>query len=181
MTQQSFDKYVKKGAYHWPWFFERQQPWYMELINTANEFCQGGVLEIGCGDSVLGKLITDKGYEYTGIDNDPVGIAIAKVLVPNGRFLCKDVTSVTRGVWDYMACVNVIEHLEHPEALLSILEANVSKGGIIITDNKDYPHTPSKYHIKEYTLDELCDFFKPYKPRGFELAYGQFIGVEIRL
>ena len=181
MTAQPFDKYIKRGAFHHSWFFDEKQPWYREIINTANEFCISSTLEIGCGDGVLAKLITDKGYDYTGIDSDPVAIAMAKVLVPKGRFLLKDVTSPTRGVWDYMACVNVIEHLEHPEALLTILESNVSTGAIIITDNKDFPHETSKYHVKEYTLDELTNFFLPFKPRGFELGYGQFIGVEIKL
>lgn len=181
MTAQPFDKYTRHGNYHWRMFFEDKTPWYREIMNTVNEFCQGSVIEPGSGEGVLGKLITDKGYEYTGIDSDPVAIAMAKVLVPNGRFLQKDVTSPTRGAWDYMACVNVVEHLEHPEALLMILDLNVRSGAIIITDNKDFPHEPSKYHVKEYTLDELCEFFKPFKPRGFELGYGQFIGVEINL
>jgi len=180
MTSQAFDKYLKNGNYHWRMFFEEKTPWYREIMNTVNEFCQGSCLDVGAGEAVLGKLITDKGYDYTGIDSDPVAIAMAKVLVPNGRFLNKDVKSPTRGVWDYMACVNVIEHLEHPEALLSILEFNVKLGAIVITDNKDFPHEPSKYHVKEYTLDELLEFFRPYKPRGFELGYGQFIGVEIK-
>lgn len=173
----TFSKYLERGAYHAVWY--KEQPWYREIVNTVVQFCDGDTLSVGCGEGVVDKLIVDKGYSVTGIDSDPVAIAMAKVLVPNARFLCKDVTSPTRGVWDYMACVNVIEHLEHPEALLTILEMNVSKGAILLTDNADYPHDPSKYHAKEYTLDELMEFFKDFKPRGFELAYGQFIGVQI--
>ncbi len=173
-------EYLERGDYHWRMYFEEKTPWYREIMNTVNEFCQGSVINPGCGEGVLAKLTLDKGYDYTGIDSDPVAIAMAKVLVPHGRFLQKDVTSATRGVWDYMACVNVIEYLEHPEALLTILEVNVRTGAILITDNKDYPHEPNKYSVKEYTLDELMELFKPFKPRGFELGYGQFIGVEIR-
>lgn len=176
------EKYLNRGNYHWRWYFNKENEWYPELVDAIVEFCEGAdsVLDVGCGDGLLGRLFTDADCQYTGVDADSVAIAMARYLVPKGRFLEKDISqSRMKGKWDYLACLNTIEHLDKPEVLLEILDKNITKGAIVITDKADPNRELAQGHVKEYTLDELVDFFKDYSPELFEIA-GDFIGVRIR-
>lgn len=172
-------KYIWRGAYHYAWY-NRKSGWYYDLANKVADFCQGSTLDVSCGDGLVSKLISDRDYAVTGMDMDPVAIEMAKILVPKGKFLVKDVCqSGIRGHWDYLACLNTIEHLKEPRVILDILEKNIDKGGIIITDKADPSRPLGPAHVKEYALDELLELFNDYAPEGFESSDGQFIGVKV--
>lgn len=171
----SFPKYKDRGAYHYEWF-QNNTFGYKDCVNACVNFCKGRTLDVGCGDGLVAKLIAGKGYSVVGIDNNKEGLMLARDNNDQALFQEHNIAWPLDGVWDYMACLNVIEHLEKPEDLLRTFKENIRKAGIIITDKKQ--PTLGKYHVHEFTKKELIDLFKDYKPEYFEPAEG-FIGVKI--
>lgn len=172
-----FDKYEKNGAYHFDWYDDPNWAWYKECVDRIVEFCKGSTLDIGCGEGFLGTLIDD----YVGIDIDHTAVSLAD---PELDVRHGDIEhDIFTGSWEYLVCFNVIEHLKEPTALLGILENNITKGAIIITD--EATDHKGRYHEHEYTMDELVDTFKEFNPKPFKIEsteFGKpitFIGVEI--
>lgn len=174
-------KYITRGAYHVAWYNNKQNEWYPKLVDEVVSFCQGDTLDIGGGEGLPASLIVANGHSVTVVDADPIAVAMGKQLFPTLRFLEKDIVkSRMKGKWEYMVCLNAIEHLQSPEVLLEVIEKNVTRAAIIITDKADPSRELGQGHVKEYTLDELVDLFKDFKPEPFEIG-GDFIGVKIRV
>lgn len=165
----TFNKYRLKGAYHFDWY--ETEEWYRECVDACVEFCKGSTVDVGCGDGLLVSKLKD-GY---GIDSDPDAIKLAKE-----KGLNVSLTSVydLDGSWEYMACLNVIEHLDHPEVIKKVLDKNITKGAIIIT-NQYLGGSLGEDHKHEYDYKELLDLFKEYNPKGFKTKDGLYIGVKI--
>jgi SAM-dependent methyltransferase len=53
------------------------------------------VLDLGCGCGIpAGRWLVERRFAVTGVDISPVQIQRAKKLVPEGRFVCADITEV---------------------------------------------------------------------------------------
>jgi 2-polyprenyl-3-methyl-5-hydroxy-6-metoxy-1,4-benzoquinol methylase len=192
-----FDKYEKLGAYHWDWYDDPNYAWYKECVDRCVSFCKGSTLDVGGGDGLLSSKLIDKGLYSVVIDNNPSGLRLyyEKRGLDNAFFETVDIDSqleldrffVNKGDYprfDYMACLNVIEHMKNPKMIVYIFENCIDKGGIIITDQ--WTGNPGRYHEHEYNIAELVHTFKKFKPKPFEInstEFGKpatFIGVEIK-
>jgi 2-polyprenyl-3-methyl-5-hydroxy-6-metoxy-1,4-benzoquinol methylase len=171
----TFTKYQDKGAYHYHWY--RDIPWYKASVDRIVEFCIGSTIDVGCGDGFVSKMISDKGLKVTGIDNDPTGIHLAKIKDIKSEYITQDITKPIKGKWEYMACLNVIEHLQDPLAIKRIFSRNITKAAIIITDMPQ--EHPSSSHIKEFTPYELKQLFNTHKVKWFKID-DNFHGIEVR-
>lgn len=171
----TFNKYRLKGAYHYDWY--ETEPWYKACIDEIVKYCKGSTIDIGCGEGLLVQKIEENGFEAVGIDFDKDAVALADTDL-DIRF--GDVQrDIFTGRWEYLACLNVIEHLDHPEALKKILHNNITKGAIIMT--LEWQGGPfGEDHRTEYTLEQLTDFFKEFKPKPFRIkGHEEWIGVKI--
>lgn len=168
----TFDKYLLKGAYHYEWY--KTEPWYRACVDRCVDFCKGSTLDLGCGEGLVCDLLEQRGYECTGIDSDKTAIALAN---PDLDIRQGDIEQDGfMGEWEYMVCLNTIEHLKNPLRVLDIFENFITKGAVIITD---YPQEhPSKYHVKEFTPKELSDLFKDYRANLFSIDEN-FHGIEV--
>lgn len=170
----TFNKYRTKGAYHYDWY--ETEDWYRWMVDKCALFCKGDTIDIGCGEGKLVELIHQRGYKATGIDKDKDAISLAfpeldvrQGDIENDIFVYK---------YDYMSCINVIEHLNKPEVLINFINHNVEKGAIITTI--DYQGGAlGEDHKFEWTYDEMMDFFKEFNPTGFRYKDTEWIGVEI--
>lgn len=174
----TFNKYRLKGAYHYDWY--KTEDWYRWAVDTCVKFCKGSTLDVGCGDGLITNMIGIN-YHATGIDKDYDGVILAlEKATYKANFRCEDIVKrPVKGKWDYMACLNVIEHLDTPEILKDIIHQNITKGAIIITIDWQ-GGAFGEDHKHEYTLDELVDFFKEFNPKPFRYKDTEWIGVEIR-
>lgn len=172
-----FDKYATRGAYHYDWY--KTEPWYKACVDRCVDFCKGSTLDVGCGDGLVTVKLREAGNEVCGIDNDRIAIELAKDKDEYGwglDFELADINSPIKGKWEYMVCLNVIEHLEDPNVIKRIFNRNITKAAIIITDMPQ--KQPSKYHVKEYSPYELKQLFHTRKVVGFQID-DNFHGVEI--
>lgn len=177
-----FDKYQKNGAYHYDWYDDPNYAWYKECVDRCVEFCKGETLDLGCGEGLVSQLIYENGFDQVGIDNSHEAVSLAH---PELDIRHGDIENdIFAGSWEYLCCLNVIEHLKSPQRIIDIINGVITKGAIIITDKAT--DRPGRYHEHEYTKEELLDTFKEFKPKYFEInstEFGKpiaFIGVEIR-
>lgn len=167
----TFNKYRVKGAYHYDWY--ETQDWYKYLVDRSVKFCDGKTIDIGCGDGLLVSKLKD-GF---GIDPDPHAIELAR---EKGLKVARKSVFDLNGKWEYMTCLNVIEHLDKPEVIKHVIRNHITKGAIITTI--DYQGGElGEDHRFEWTYNEMMDFFKEFKPKGFRYKNTEWIGVEIRL
>lgn len=167
----TFNKYRTKGAFHWDWY--ENEDWYRYLVDRCVKFCKGKTIDIGCGDGVLLSKLP-KGS--LGIDPDPDAIRLAKDKELNVMQIGIEQGSI--GSWDYLTCLNVIEHLDHPEHIKRYIRDNITKGAIITTI--DYQGGAlGEDHKFEWTYDQMMDFFKEFNPKGFRYKDTEWMGVEL--
>lgn len=174
MPSSTFNKYRLKGAYHYDWY--KTESWYKKLIDRAAKFCKGSTLDYGCGDGLLLSILTNRGYDVAGYDTDPDAIRLAKQKVPTADFY-SDLLPMRP--FEYLACLNVIEHLDDPDILRRLIDGDGITEGAIISTIDYQGGSLGEDHKKEYTMDELMEFFKKYNPRPFRIE-DIWIGIEIR-
>lgn len=162
-----FDKYRLRGAYHWKWY--EDEPWYKACVDKCVEFCKGSTLDVGCGEGVVSHLIAKNGYEVIGFDSDSEAIRLAREHEHDTYplFETHDINKPIDGKFEYMVCLNVIEHLEKPERVKEIFNRNITKAAIIITDIPQ--ETLSSYHVHEFTPYELKQMFHTRKVMSFKI------------
>lgn len=166
---QAFDKYKLLGAYHYQWYGDPNWAWYKECVDRCVEFCKGNTVDIGCGEGLLVDKITQNGFEAVGIEPDPNARQLAN---PDLDIRQGSVYDGFMGDWEYLACLNVIEHLERPERIKELIDYHVTKGAIIITDKPT--GQVGRYHEHEFTKAELLELFKGLKPKYFEIKSTEF-------
>jgi 2-polyprenyl-3-methyl-5-hydroxy-6-metoxy-1,4-benzoquinol methylase len=78
MTDKEFDKYEKRGAYHWEWYLTNKHT-YRDNVSFVLEHLPetGSVLDIGGGDGLISYKLFEKGLDVLCVDYSAVGIALA--------------------------------------------------------------------------------------------------------
>jgi len=92
------------------------------------------VLDAGCGNGSLARFLLAAGYDVTGVDLSPDGIAIARATYPGSRF---EVLPADEHVLDGLGCepfdavvsTEVIEHLFEPQQLATGAYRALRPGG----------------------------------------------------
>lgn len=180
-----FDKYETKGAYHFGWYDDPNFAWYKECVDRIVDFCKGSTLDVGGGDGLVAKKLQELGYMTMVLDNDQTAAELCWSAGINFHLsdINKDSLARAEVRFDYLCCLNTIEHLKSTDGITNLIRDNINNGAIIITD-KATEHK-GRYHEHEYTKEELLDTFKEFKPKYFEInstEFGKpitFIGVEI--
>jgi SAM-dependent methyltransferase len=98
------------------------------------ERCTGRVLDVGCGGSGLGALVTERGLAYVGIDTDPGAVARSRDLVRSDRatFHLLEGKDLDLGRFDTVVMAEVLEHQDAPAELLARYAKLVAGGGRLI-------------------------------------------------
>jgi 2-polyprenyl-3-methyl-5-hydroxy-6-metoxy-1,4-benzoquinol methylase len=151
-----FDKYDKNGAYHIEWFRTNKHGYRNHLNRILREFtgCKAKLmLDIGCGEGLLAKLLLKKGVtqKVLGIDTSKKAVELGKDLYADScktkrmELKCQDFKSMNkRRKFDYIVCSEVIEHVDNPELFLRKINNMTKKWAIITTPNSEFV-TPGKY------------------------------------
>ncbi len=88
------------------------------------------VLDVGCASGYLASFLKEKGCQIDGIDTDTESIREAK------RHLNAYVLDISKekvvGKYDVIILGDILEHLEHPDKILSNFKDNLNKDGYVI-------------------------------------------------
>ena len=133
----------------------------------AQDFVQGDVLEVGCGEGRGIDLIIDKCKSYTAIDKIEPVIDQLRKKYPFGKFLSGNIPPLTQfsdNSFDRIFSFQVIEHIEDDHLFLSEINRILKPGGIALITTPNRPRSLSRnpWHTREYTAQELTDLAKKY-------------------
>lgn len=91
------------------------------------------VLDLGCGDGVMGQLLSPAGYAVTGVDVSHRALALAEPYYAGTQSfdLDSDATpEAWRGAFDAVVCMEVLEHIETPERNIARCFDACKPGGV---------------------------------------------------
>jgi O-antigen biosynthesis protein len=90
------------------------------------------VLDIGCGPGYMSELLAARGYCVIGIEHSG---AVPQAASPNIRFMEADLESGLphlNRTFDFVLCLDVLEHLREPVKLLREIEHTLSPEGCLV-------------------------------------------------
>jgi len=176
MTAISFDKYDRKGAYHWYDYFgsllrmnaytRARYDIVLQCVQASGANCGSRLLEVGCGDGALLALLRIRlDAVVTGIDTCDKGLTLARLmfqkngLVGEFRQVGGDSTGFPDASFDIVVCSDVIEHVEDPQAtLLEIRRLLVPGGHLIISTPIRFSEEPQDpMHVQEWYVGGFVD------------------------
>lgn len=189
---QDYDKYEKHGDLHWKWYADNKHGYHSLVEDSLKPFLSVApldisekgkitVVDIGCGDGLPLSKLYELGYKCYGVDPSKVGIdlALKEHDVSAEFFIEKAEKFAERGLdFDYLYCLNTIEHMDRPEALLEIMK-HIRKFGIIVTDDATLHKDPSVYHSKEFTPTEFEKLFKDFKLEKLNITHKSYFGYKV--
>jgi len=172
---EDFDKYKRKGAYHWdkvtgplrrrhiPRTIRYAVPYKILVNKYGKKLNQLRGLDIGCGEGAFMKYILSKNGNIDGLDNNNTAIDLGHSLLEqyNGKFHlynspCENVP-VADSTYDYVVALEVIEHLKDVNSFCREVKRILKNTGLLIVTTPFYKGGPygDKYHVKEFTPIEL--------------------------
>ncbi len=128
----------------------------------AENYVEGDVLEVGCGEGRGIDLILKRAKSYTAIDKIEPVIKQLREKYPSGKFLSGNIPPLTQfadNSFDWVVSFQVIEHIQNDHLFLSEINRVLRKGGtaLITTPNRPLSLSRNPWHIREYTATELTD------------------------
>jgi len=168
---RTFDKYERRGAYHWE-EFGRPTPYRRHALTVQKWITEQNVLDAGAGDGLITSLL-----DATGIDTNELAVRLAKA--KGVDVTLGDIYEVV-GDYDAVYLGDVLEHLEEPGRALEHLHSVTEVLYISTPPRKGDTLRP--YHVQEWTPEELVVFLMAY---GWDLdgrietandrMYGRFV------
>jgi 2-polyprenyl-3-methyl-5-hydroxy-6-metoxy-1,4-benzoquinol methylase len=137
-----------------------------ELANLVCKYVSKGssIVDIGAGAGAFSLRLRDSGYDVTALDVDP-----SKFVNNQVAFRHLDINKGLAGSlgrqFDAACCIEVIEHIENPWALLRDLHEVVRPGGIVIVST---PHVTN--FLSRLSFLRTGDF-SSFGPRNLEMGH----------
>lgn len=93
----------------------------------------GNLLEVGCGDSYLLKLLT-RDFKVEGVDVSEYAVSVAEKLLGSGKVHVGDVErdDLTEKKYDVVVAFNILEHLVNPTRALGKIYSSLRNGGVLV-------------------------------------------------
>lgn len=122
-----------------------------DVLSLIEEHPKGGrILDIGCGDGSLAKILIKKGFTIDGItisENERVSASkfMEKVYIFNleeGLPL-----GISENQYSYIICSHVLEHIAYPEKLLQDIKKALINGGHLIVALPNIMHYKSRLKL----------------------------------
>ena len=108
------------------------------------------VLDLGCATGYMAKELSKQNCETWGVDSDAVALKKATKYYKKVIFRNLDETkslSVPKKYFDYVMVLDVIEHLLHPEIILSTLKTYLNHDGKLIISIPNIAHASIRWML----------------------------------
>jgi ubiquinone/menaquinone biosynthesis C-methylase UbiE len=114
------------------------------------------VLDMGCGEGRFSRYFIEKGTRIYSIDFSEEYIKICKNTLKNGRFKVGSITNIPfkNDNFDYIFCVDVLQHVPKLEKAIHELKRVLKKDGIIIIIDKNKFGLHKRYLIPEIFIQK---------------------------
>lgn len=120
--------------------YERSEPWLSSFAAKAAEIIRSlapaTVLDAGCAFGFLVEALWDRGVEARGIDISPYAISRVR---PDMEGFCAvaSLTDPIEGRYDLVTCIEVLEHLQPPDALIAVKHMAAASDAILFSSTPD--------------------------------------------
>jgi trans-aconitate methyltransferase len=146
------------------------------VLEAVAEEPAGRIADLGCGQ---GDLCVDLARAFPrakllGVDASRSGLAFARRKLPELKAWQADLESgralpkALRGWADVATCTEVLEHLDHPQALLKTARALLRPGGRLVVTVPGGPRSAYDLHIGHRRHFSRRDLAKHLDAAGFE-------------
>jgi len=152
----------------------------IEMLRLVLDYLslRSSVLDVGCGAGAYGPALIVAGHHWTGLEVNPDclqlleqrGLPFRKTTRKTERFPCADEE------FDDAICIEVLEHVEHPEPFLAEISRIICRRALFSVPNievipyfKDWETVP--WHMLEadhknfFTRTSLCELLAPHFSR----------------
>ena len=162
---------------------EQNKKTYSNYIKLIKEKVQGGkVLEVGCGNGFLLKMLKDHGYDCSGVEPSPMASAFAREkFALNVETAYLDKSTFYKDKFDLVILIDVFEHISDMQTFMKDITHVLKPGGYIFvgTGNIDsFTARLAKSNWGYFTSWEHISFFTP-KSIQFLLKSFEFSGINI--
>ncbi|MFC7135281.1 MULTISPECIES: class I SAM-dependent methyltransferase [Salinibaculum] len=183
----SFDKYERKGAYHWDATLAAGRFEYnprlaarytvaLRLLEEHVDLSASQGVDIGCGDGVLLEYLRKRGASTVGIDFEKECLNLyGKYSYDPCPVVQGDVYNLplSNRCFDFVTMLDVIEHFSEPERALQQARSLLKRGGVLVLTTPFGPDEDGSYHDEEHHEEE-------YRPEGLQsLLSSVFDTVEV--
>lgn len=132
----------------------------LKAYYLAEEYINGDLLEIGCGEGRGIELLKGKCASFTAIDKIKPVLDELAVKFPEVTFIHDNIppfNKVKDNSYDVIISFQVIEHIKNDRLYLEEIKRVLKPGGkaLITTPNIKKTLTRNPWHIREYTANEL--------------------------
>ncbi len=107
---------------------------YLKKNNFQKSLNGLSVLDIGCGGGILCEPLSRLGAEVTGIDSNEKAIKVAKehAKMKNLKinYINGELSNVAKNTFDIITCMEVLEHVENVNQIISMSNDVLKKDGI---------------------------------------------------
>lgn len=110
-------------------------PVILEILRKRSIAGQNRVLDLGCGDGIISDYLYENGFDVIGIDPSVKGLKEARSHYPKVKFYegsCYEDLVPRHGLFDFVVCVDVIEHLYLPRKCTAAAYNLLKPGGTAI-------------------------------------------------
>lgn len=118
---------VKAKPYAAPKVHERV----LDLLKESQREPIGKILDLGAGEGALSALLNEMGFEVFACDISPNNFKLKNIQCKYCD-LNSGVLPYEKEFFDYVICVEVIEHIENPYQLVRMTKLTLKDGGILI-------------------------------------------------
>jgi 2-polyprenyl-3-methyl-5-hydroxy-6-metoxy-1,4-benzoquinol methylase len=116
---------------------------------------EGSVLDVGAGTCKGIELLESKGLDITGIECD------ARLEGKHPKLKIGDLSMFEDKSFDYVTCVDVIEHIVEDLVAFNHMKRIARKGIFITTPNYTRSGCGNIAHCREYTIAQFANIFQP--------------------
>lgn len=109
----------------------------------------GTIFELGCGNGSTAARLAERGWDITGVDPSPSGIALAREHFPHLKLepgSSEDDLPGRYGSFDAVLSLEVVEHVYSPQRYAEVVRGLLRPGGVAILS------TPYHSYLKNLAL-----------------------------
>jgi 2-polyprenyl-6-hydroxyphenyl methylase/3-demethylubiquinone-9 3-methyltransferase len=114
-------------------------PLRLRYVDHAASLRDARVLDVGCGGGILSEAMARSGARVLGIDLSQAVLDVAelhaleaKLAVEYQAIAAEELAAATPGSFDLVTCMEMLEHVPDPAAMLSALATLAKPGGNVI-------------------------------------------------